>query len=620
MSFQIDEELKKLPDSPGVYIMHNAADEIIYVGKAVNLKNRVRQYFQSDRNKSPKIKKMVPQIERFEYVVTDSELEALILECNLIKEYTPKYNTLLKDDKSYPFIRVTTDEEFPRIISARRVKKDKARNFGPYSNAAAVKETIELLRRLYKIRPCNYKIGAGSSIKRPCMYYHIHKCGAPCVGLVSKEEYDVGVEGALSFLNGSYKEILKELTEKMRKASEEMRFEEAAGYRELIKSVRHIAQNQKATMGSGEDRDIIAAAREGGEAIAQIFFVRDGKLIGREHYHLKIDPDETDGDIISDFIKQFYSGTPFIPKEIMLSGQIEDADVISRWLGEKRGGTVHIVTPKKGSKEKLVSLAKKNAALVLSQDIERLKKEEETTSGASRALGKLLGIDDFVRVEAYDISNISGFQSVGSMVVYENGAPKKADYRKFRIKSVQGPDDYASMREVLDRRFKRALDKNKGFEEIPSLILMDGGKGQVNACLQVLSELGLDIAVAGMVKDDRHRTRGLYFNNQEIDLGEQPEIFNLVTRIQDEVHRFAITYHRLLRSKGQIHSVLDDIPLIGAARKKELLRRYENIDALKAARIDELKQIPGMSATAAKAVYDFFNNNEGEQNELRDTR
>ena len=608
MSFQIEDELKKLPDNPGVYIMHGASDEIIYVGKAVNLKNRVRQYFQSDRNKSPKIRKMVPQITRFEYVITDSELEALILECNLIKEYSPKYNTLLKDDKSYPYIRVTVDEKFPRIVMARRVKKDKSKLFGPYSNAAAVKETIELLRKLYKIRPCSFKLTDDKSLERACLYYDIHRCDAPCIGLVSESEYRKGVNGALDFLNGNYRDVLSDITGKMAEASKEMRFEDAAAYRELIKSIRHIGENQKASMGQGEDRDIIAVAAEGSEAIAQIFFVRDGKLIGREHYHLHVDPLEATGGMILDFIKQFYSGTPFIPKEIMLSDEIEDVQLTQEWLSMKSGRRVHIVVPKKGAKEKLVALAEKNARLVLEQDVERLKREEASTAGAIRRLGELLGIDMPKRIEAYDISNINGFQNVGSMVVYENGAPKRADYRKFRIKSVDGPDDYSSMEEMLTRRFKRAGASSAGFEELPGLILMDGGRGQVNVCLRVLEKMSLDIPVAGMVKDDKHRTRGLYFNNDEISLKNDRDCFNLITRIQDEVHRFAITYHRLLRTKGQIHSVLDDIPLVGKSRKKELLKHFESIDRLKKASVEELREIPGMNAASAQAVYDFFNN------------
>ena len=608
MSFQIEDELKKLPDNPGVYIMHGASDEIIYVGKAVNLKNRVRQYFQSDRNKSPKIRKMVPQITRFEYVITDSELEALILECNLIKEYSPKYNTLLKDDKSYPYIRVTVDEKFPRIVMARRVKKDKSKLFGPYSNAAAVKETIELLRKLYKIRPCSFKLTDDKSLERACLYYDIHRCDAPCIGLVSESEYRKGVNGAIDFLNGNYRDVLSDITGKMAEASKEMRFEDAAAYRELIKSIRHIGENQKASMGQGEDRDIIAVVAEGSEAIAQIFFVRDGKLIGREHYHLHVDPLEATGEMILDFIKQFYSGTPFIPKEIMLSDEIEDVQLTQDWLSMKSGRRVHIVVPKKGAKEKLVALAEKNARLVLEQDVERLKREEASTAGAIRRLGELLGIDMPKRIEAYDISNINGFQNVGSMVVYENGAPKRADYRKFRIKSVDGPDDYSSMEEMLTRRFKRAGASSAGFEELPGLILMDGGRGQVNVCLRVLEKMSLDIPVAGMVKDDKHRTRGLYFNNDEISLKNDRDCFNLITRIQDEVHRFAITYHRLLRTKGQIHSVLDDIPLVGKSRKKELLKHFESIDRLKKASVEELREIPGMNAASAQAVYDFFNN------------
>ncbi len=608
MSFNIEEELKKLPSNPGVYIMHDASDEIIYVGKAVNLKNRVRQYFQSDRNKSAKIKKMVPQIVRFEYIIVDSELEALILECNLIKENRPKYNTLLKDDKTYPSICVTVNEMFPRIFMTRKQKRDHASYFGPYSNAFAVKEIIELLRKIYNIRACNLKLQGGLKTERPCLYYHIHQCKAPCMGYVSEDEYNKGIQGAISFLNGNYKSILNDLTQKMNIASNEMRFEEAISYRELIKSVKHIAENQKATFGTGVNRDIIASASHDKEAIAQIFFVRDGKLIGREHYHLSIEPDEEKGEILLSFIKQFYAGTPFIPNEIMLSDSIEDGKIIEEWLSKKRGSRVHIVIPQKGKKEKLVLLAEKNARLVLDQDIERLKKEEMSKRGAARELGEFLGIDYPKRIESYDISNISGFQSVGSMVVYEDGVPKKADYRKFRIKSVSGPDDYASMYEVLERRFKRAIDGSSGFEEIPDLILMDGGKGQVNVCLKVIDELGIDTVVAGMVKDDRHRTRGLYYNNEEIPIDRSSECFHLLTRIQDEVHRFAITYHRVLRSKGQVHSILDDIKGIGPARKKELIRSFENLEEIKNASIERLRSLPGMDIRSAEAVYNFFNN------------
>ncbi len=610
MSFCIDDELKKLPKSPGVYIMHDEADDIIYVGKAVNLRNRVRQYFQKDGDGRQKIKKMVPQIARFEYIITDSELEALILECNLIKEYRPKYNTLLMDDKSYPFIRVTVNEDFPRILITRRMKKDHSRYFGPYSNAGAVKETVELLRKLFNIRSCNLKLVSGQFTERPCLYYHIHQCEAPCQGFVSEEEYKKGIQRALDFLNGNYRDILKELNAKMQEASQDMRFEEAGQYRDLIESVKHIGENQKATMGSGDDRDIIAVASKDTEAIAQIFFVRDGKLIGREHYHLQTDPNETDGDMIEEFIKQFYSGTPFVPSQLMLSSEIPDSEIIEKWLTEKRGSKVKIIVPQKGQKEKLVALAQKNAGLVLEQDIERLKKEEASTRGAVSEIGQLLGIPFPKRIESYDISNISGFQNVGSMIVYENGRPKKADYRKFRIRSVVGADDYASMEEVLERRFERALEKSSGFEELPDLILMDGGKGQVHSCLKVLNKLGINVPVAGMVKDDKHRTRGLYYMDRELAFEKNSECFHLLTRIQDEVHRFAITYHRLLRSKGQVRSVLDDIPLIGPARKKVLMRSYESIDQIKKATVDELSALPGMNQAAAAAVHDFFQNKE----------
>ena len=606
MSFCIEEKLKKLPKSPGVYLMHDASDEVIYVGKAVNLRNRVRQYFQSDKNKSPKIKKMVPHIERFEYIVVDSELEALVLECNLIKEYRPKYNTLLMDDKAYPFIQVTVQEKYPRILMARRMKKDRSKYFGPYSNAAAVKEIIELLRKLFRIRACNYKLEGDLLLERPCLYYHIHQCDAPCRSMITEENYKDGVKKALDFLNGNYREILHSLTEKMQQASEKMKFEEAIQYRELIKSVKHIGENQKATMSSGDDRDIIAAASENTEAIAQIFFVRDGKLIGREHYHLQVDSQEGRGEVLRSFLQQFYCGTPFIPREIMLSEEIEDAEILEEWLGEKRGGKVRILVPQKGKKEKLVALAERNAQLVLDQDIERLKKEEAATLGAMKELSELLTLPQLSRIESYDISNISGFQSVGSMIVYEQGIPKRGDYRKFRIKTVSGPDDYASMEEVLTRRFQRALNESKGFARLPDLILMDGGKGQVNVCLRVLDELGLQVPVAGMVKDDKHRTRGLYYQNQEILFPKESECFRLLTRIQDEVHRFAINYHRLLRSKGQIHSVLDDIPTIGEKRKKELMSAFENIEQIQNAKVEELLKLDSMNRASAQAVYDFF--------------
>ena len=606
MAFDIEEELKKLPAKPGVYLMHDANDTIIYVGKAISLKNRVRQYFQSSRNKGLKIEQMVPQIDRFEYIVTDSELEALVLECNLIKEYRPKYNTMLKDDKSYPFIKVTVGEAYPRILFARRMKKDKSKYFGPYTSVLAVKETIELLRKLYQIRACNRSLPKEIGNDRPCLYYHIKQCQAPCQGYVSQEAYRLQVDKALDFLNGNMKDVLKDLEEKMLAASDDLRFEEAREYRDLIENVRRIGERQKITRSDGEDKDVIALAVDKEDAVAQVFFIRDGKLIGRDHFYLRVATEDTRADILQSFIKQFYSGTPFIPKELMLSDEIEEQVVLEEWLSKKRGQRVRIHVPKKGQKEKLVELAQRNAGIVLSQDREKLKKEEGRTIGAVKEIQGWIGLEHLVRIEAYDISNISGFQSVGSMIVYEKGKPKRADYRKFRIKSVKGSNDYASMKEVLTRRFKRGVEQDSGFERLPDLIMMDGGRGQVNIALEVLEEMGLDIPVSGMVKDDKHRTRGLYFNNEEIPIERDSEGFKLITRIQDEAHRFAIEYHRLLRSKGQVHSILDDIPGIGPSRRKDLMRHFQGIDEIKAATVEELAGLPTMNEKAAKQVYEFF--------------
>ncbi len=611
MAFNIEEELKKLPGKPGVYLMHDARDEIIYVGKAVSLKNRVRQYFQSSRRKGLKIESMVPQIARFEYIVTDSELEALVLECNLIKEYRPKYNTMLKDDKAYPFIRVTLQEEYPRVLFSRTMKKDKSKYYGPYTSAAAVKETIELIRRLYHLRSCSRKLPAEQGKERPCLYYHIHQCKAPCQGWISREEYRKQVDQAVAFLNGNFREVVGDLTEKMNRAAEELHFEEAAEYRDLIDSVRRIGEHQKITSGDGEDKDVAALALDRGDAVAQVFFIRDGKLIGREHFYLRVAEGEERRDVLSSFVKQFYAGTPFIPKELMLSEEIEDQEILEEWLTRKRGQRVHIRVPKKGTKEKLVELAQRNAEIVLGQDRERLKREEGRTIGAVKEIGKWLGIDPPERIEAYDISNISGFQSVGSMVVYEKGKPKRADYRKFRIQTVEGPNDYASMEEVLSRRFRRGLAEDAGFEKMPDLILMDGGRGQVNIALSVLEKLGLSIRVCGMVKDEKHRTRGLYFENRELPIERNSEGFHLITRIQDEAHRFAIEYHRLLRSKGQVHSILDDIPGIGPGRRKELMRRYQSLEEIRQASQEELAALPSMNQRAARSVYEFFHRDTG---------
>ena len=614
-NFNIQEELKKLPGKPGVYLMHDEKDAIIYVGKAISLKNRVRQYFQSSRNKGAKIEQMVTHISRFEYIVTDSELEALVLECNLIKEHRPKYNTMLMDDKSYPFIKVTVNEPFPRVMLARQMKKDKAKYFGPYTSAGAVKDTIELIRKLYHIRSCNRSLPKDIGKERPCLNYHIHQCQAPCQGYISQEEYRKSIDEVVRFLNGHYDLVLKELEEKMMAASDSLEFEKAIEYRELLTSVQKVAQKQKITDTAGDDRDIIAMASEGEDAVVQVFFIRSGRLIGRDHFYLKSAENDTEGEILSSFIKQFYAGTPYIPAELMLPEEIEDQDIIEEWLTARRERRVHLRIPKKGTKEKLVELAQKNAQMVLKNDRERLKREEGRTIGAVKELEKILGLKDIIRMEAYDISNTNGFDSVGSMVVYEHGKPKRNDYRKFKIKTVQGPDDYASMNEVLTRRFGHGLREQQeesetgGFQIFPDLIMMDGGRGQVNIALEVLEKLHLHIPVCGMVKDDNHRTRGLYFNNTELPIDRNSECFRLITRIQDEAHRFAITFHRQLRSKGQVHSVLDDIPGVGPARRKDLMRCFENIDAIRNATVEELKELPSMNEKSAQEVYKFFHQN-----------
>ena len=611
--FIIEEELKKLPAKPGVYIMHDEKDEIIYVGKAISLKNRVRQYFQSSRNKGAKIERMVTHITRFEYIITDSELEALVLECNLIKEHRPKYNTMLKDDKSYPFIKVTVHEPYPRVLFARRMKKDKARYFGPYTSGGAVKDVIELVRKLYQVRSCNRSLPRDTGKDRPCLYYHMKQCKAPCQGYVSQEEYRKNINKVIKFLNGDFQDAISELMEKMQKASEEMRYEDAMEYRDLISSIRKIGERQKITGYGQEDRDIIAVAMDDSEdlrdqdAVVQVFFIRDGRLIGRDHFYLRVAKGDTKAQVLSSFLKQFYAGTPFIPSEIMLQREIEDADIIEEWLSGRRKQKVHIRVPKKGTKEKLVELALENARMVLAKDRERIRREEGRTIGAVHEVEEWLGLKNVVRMEAYDISNISGFESVGSMVVYEKGRPKRSDYRKFKIKWVQGPNDYASMEEVLTRRFTHESNGEfDSFARLPDLILMDGGRGQVNIALKVLNELGISIPVCGMVKDDHHRTRGLYFNNVEIPIDTSGEGFRLITRIQDEAHRFAIEYHRSLRSREQVHSILDDIPGIGDTRRKALLRKFKSVENIRDASEEELAQTESMNARSARQVYEFF--------------
>lgn len=622
--FVIEEELKKLPDQPGVYIMHDSRDAIIYIGKAVSLRKRVHQYFQPSHDEGIKKAQMIKQIARFEYIVTDSELEALVLECNLIKEHRPKYNTMLRDDKTYPYIRVTLGEDFPRVLFSRQQKKDKSRYFGPYTSAGAVKDTIELVNKIYQLRTCNRNLPRDTGKDRPCLNYHIHQCTAPCQGYITKEAYRERVDAVVEFLNGNYAPVLKSLEEKMNTASAKLEFEKAIEYRELLNSVRQIAQKQKITHTDGEDKDIIALAADDRDAVVQVFFIRDGKLIGRDHFYVKIGTEDTKAQILTTFLKQFYSGTPFIPREIMLPQEIEEQEVLADWLGEKRGSKVYIRVPQKGMKEKLVELAQKNARMVLAQDREKIKREEGRTIGALKEIEQLLDMKGLNRVEAYDISNTSGFESVGSMIVYEKGKPKRSDYRKFKLRTVSGPDDYASMYEVLTRRFTHGMREMEEMEEkdlseeygsftrFPDLIMMDGGRGQVNIALRVLEELHLNIPVCGMVKDDNHRTRGLYYHNVEIPIDRGSEGFKLITRIQDEAHRFAIEYHRSLRRKEQVHSVLDDIPDIGPARRKALMKKYQSLEAIREATEEDLAQTDSMSPQAARSVYRFFREKERE--------
>lgn len=616
--FNFEEELKKLPREPGVYIMRDDKDVILYVGKAINLHNRVRSYFRENIGRGPAIDKMVTLIARFEYIVTDSELEALVLENNLIKEYSPKYNTLLKDDKTYPYIKVTVGEEYPRILFSRTMKKDKSKYFGPYTSAAAVKDTIELLNKLYFLRTCNRTLPRDIGLERPCLNYHIKQCLAPCQGYISKEQYREQVDQALDFLNGNYNSILKDLEGKMQAAAEKLDFEAAAGYRDLYNSVKQVSQKQKITDSVGEDKDIIALYQDEAEAVVQVFFVRDGKLIGREHYYMTHVSGSKKPEILGNFVKQFYAGTPFIPRELMLQYEIEDSELIENWLSERKGGRVHIRVPKIGAKEKLVELAAQNAKHTLEQDRERLKREEGRTIGAVKEIAAILGLEHIERMEAFDISNINGFENVGSMIVFEKGKPKPSDYRKFRIRTVSGPDDYACMREVLTRRFthgmeeraeleEKDLDKSYGsFTKFPDLLMMDGGRGQVNIALSVLEELHIDIPVCGMVKDDNHRTRGLYFHNVELPIDTRSEGFKLITRVQDEAHRFAIEYHRSLRSKAQVKSVLDDIPGVGPARRKALMRHFKSIDDIKNATAEQLAEIPELNRRAAEDIWLFF--------------
>lgn len=604
--FDLEEELKKLPDLPGVYIMHDNIDTIIYVGKAVNLKNRVRQYFRENTKHTAKIRQMVSHISYFEYIITDSELEALVLECNLIKEHSPKYNTMLKDDKTYPFIKVTTHEAYPRVFVSRDIKHGTGRFFGPYTSSKAVNDTIELLCKLYKIRTCNRRLPKDTGKERPCLNYHIGQCSAPCQGYIDEETYRKAIDEVIEFLNGNHTKILGNLMDSMKECAQNMQYEEAAKYRDLIGSVKQVAQKQKITTDDNADRDVIACASDGNDAVVQVFFIREGKLLGRDHFHMAVAQGDGIGEILSQFIKQYYGGTPYIPNVIMIQKEIEDADVVAAWLTDIKKTKVKIITPKKGDKEKLVELAYKNAQNVLLQDTKRIKNEQKKTIGAMTEIAKLIGLPAIKRAEAYDISNTNGVESVGSMIVFQDGKPKKNDYRKFKIKTVKGPDDYKSMKEVLTRRFKRAIEGSKGFEIYPDLIMMDGGRGQVNIALEVLKELGLSIPVCGMVKDDNHNTRGLYYNNKLIAIDTHSEGFKLITRIQDEAHRFAIEYHRSLRSKQQVHSILDGIEGIGPARRKSLMKHFLDIEKIRQASVEELMKADGITKNIAQNIYRYF--------------
>ncbi len=617
--FSIEEELAKLPDSPGVYIMHDKQDTIIYIGKAKSLRHRVHQYFQPSHDEGIKKAQMVKQIAYFEYIITDSELEALVLECNLIKEHRPKYNTMLRDDKTYPYIKVTLGETYPRVLFCRQIKKDKSKYFGPFTSAAAVKDTIDLVQKIYQLRTCSKKFPESFGKERPCLNYDMKQCLGVCTGQISEEEYQAHVDGALSFLNGNYKSVVESLEEKMQEASAKLDFEKAAEYRDLLNSVNACMQKQKITNANGsDDLDVVALAKAEEDAVIQVFFIRGGKLIGREHFFMNLRVEESDAEIIARFLQQYYSGTPVIPREIHIQCELEESKVIEDWLSKKKGQRVYLRTPQKGQKSRMIELAAKNAQLILDQDRERIKKEEGRTIGALKEIADLLGLEHLSRIEAFDISNISGFQTVGSMVVFEKGKPLHSDYRKFKLKTVTGPDDYASMREVLTRRFSHGLQERDeikeagldlehgSFTRFPDLIMMDGGRGQVNICLEVLEELGLSIPVCGMVKDDHHRTRGLYYNNIEIPIDKTSEGFHLITRVQDEAHRFAIEYHRSLRSKSQVHSFLDDIPGIGPKRRSALMKRFASVDEMREASLEELSETPSMDKASAQALYDYL--------------
>lgn len=613
--FDIYEELKKLPRKPGVYLMKNAKDEIIYIGKAINLKNRVNQYFQNSKNKSLKVKTMVDFIVEFEYIITDSEMEALILECNLIKKHEPKYNILLKDDKMYPYIKYTSNEDYPEIFVTRKVLKDKAKYYGPFTDVYAVREIVDTINKIWPIRKCMKSFPRDFNKERPCLNFHINQCIAPCKGDVSKEEYMKIIDEAVLFLEGKHDEIIKKMEKEMLIASDNYEYEQAGMIRDKLKSLQVITQKQKMDNVSAESSDVIAFARSHGEGVVLIFFIRNGKVTGREHFFMKDILELSRSEVITQFVKQFYSGTPFIPKEIILQDPLDEdeEEAIVNFLSDIKGSKVSFTVPKKGDKQKIVQLVSKNAVAMFEQFGEKLKREQQRTVGALKELCEVLKLENVSRIEAYDISNTQGFLSVGSMVVFEDGKPKRSDYRKFKIKTVVGANDYASMKEVIERRFNRGIkeqqniiENNGKFSKFPDLILMDGGKIQINAALEIFKTLDICIPVCGMIKDDKHKTRGIIFNDEEFYFKNNSEAFLLVTRIQDEVHRFAITYHRKLRENNAISSVLDNIEGVGAVRKKALLRHFSSVDKIKNAEISELLEAESINEKVATTIYNYF--------------
>ena len=599
--FDIQEHLKQLPAEPGVYLMKDKFDNIIYVGKAKILKNRVRQYFQSSKNHSSKVKSMVKNIDKFEYIITDSELEALILECNLIKKYKPKYNVLLRDDKTYPYIKVTTNEDFPRVLKVRKVIKDKAKYFGPYTNTTAVNDTLDIIKNIYPIRTCNIDIErAIKTNMRPCLNLHIKRCVGPCTGNVTKEEYNKMIEEIILFLSGKEEKLIDILKEKMNKCAMDFNFEEAAIYRDKIKSLEDMMEKQKIdTSTSDLNQDVIAMARAHDEACVQVFFVRNGKIVGREHFILEGVMDSTRESILGSFVKQFYMEQEYVPKEIIIEDEIEDSFILSEWLSSKKGQKVTIRVPQKGEKKSLIEMVRKNAIEYLEKFSDMNKRKYEKSIGALEELKQILNLDNIPkRIESFDISNIQGVDSIGSMVVFTNGKKDKKEYRRYKIKTVIGPTDYDSMAEIVERRLK--------YGDFPDLMLLDGGKGQVSAVKKVLNKYNVEIPLWGMYKDDKHRTKGLISQEKEIELDRTSNLYRFVASIQEEVHNYAISYHRSLRNKSLTKSELDDIQGIGEKRKKALLNHFKDIEAIKKATFEELLEVEGMNKTSSESVYNYF--------------